>query len=220
MVFDLGGITHFSGQNQFPATWTQDENRLLTSKCYDPERWDVYWTIAPCPFVMKRLEAEGLFKGSSVLPRAWLRAIARHPLAYLQHRAAFMGRFLAGANLTLAEHRLEDQHNAPLMNDRYFKTVLAWHAALKTSILFRSGFWLVLAMGVCALAWPARATFSGAFAIGVTGSAIVYMLGFFALGVAAEFRYGYWCVLATLAGAVAVLASRRQPNAADFPRGA
>jgi hypothetical protein len=121
-----------------------------------------------------------------------------------------MWRFLAGANLTLAEHRLEDQHNAPLMNDRYFKTVLAWHEALKTSILFRSGFWLMLAAAVCALAWPARATPSGAFAIGTAGSAIAYMLGFFPLGVAAEFRYGYWCVLATLAGAVTTLAARRE----------
>ena len=79
MVFDLGGITHYSGQNQFPVAWTPDETALLTTKCYDPERWDVYWTIPPCPFVMKRLETEGLFKGSPELPQAWLRAIASHP---------------------------------------------------------------------------------------------------------------------------------------------
>ena len=54
-----------------------------------------------------------------------------------------------------------------------------------------------------------RATPSGAFALGATGSAIVYVLSFFPFGVAAEFRYGYWCVLASLAGAVAVIAGRR-----------
>ncbi len=212
MVFDLGGITHFSGRNQFPVAWTADETALLISKCYDPERWDVYWTILPCPFVMRRLEAEGLFKGSPELVRAWLHAIATHPLAYLQHRATFTWRFLAGANLTLAEHRLEDHHNAPLMNDPTFKLVLAWHAALKTSILFRSGFWLLLTAAACALAWPARATSSGAFAIAATGSAVVYVLSFSALGVAAEFRYGYWCVLAALAGLVTALAARHEPS--------
>ena len=38
---------------------------------------------------------------------------------------------------------------------------------------------------------------------GVSASAIVYVTTFLAVGVAADFRYGYWCVLATLAGAVA-----------------
>ena len=38
---------------------------------------------------------------------------------------------------------------------------------------------------------------------------IVYVLSYFPFGVSAEFRYGYWCVLASLAGAVAVLAGRR-----------
>jgi hypothetical protein len=31
---------------------------------------------------------------------------------------------------------------------------------------------------------------------------------FFAVGVAADFRYAYWCVLATLAGAVAAVLAR------------
>jgi hypothetical protein len=208
MVFDLGGVTHFSGLNMFPGTWTPEEAALLTSKCYDPERWDVYWTIQPCGFVMERLDAEGLFKGSPELPRAWLRAITTHPLAYLRHRATFMWRFLAGDNLTLAEHRLEDTHNAPLMNDPTFKMMLTWHAAIKSSILFRAWFWLVLSMLVLALAWRMRATSSGAFAVAVTGSAIIYVLAFALVGVAAEFRYVYWCVLATLAAAPAAMAER------------
>jgi peptidoglycan/LPS O-acetylase OafA/YrhL len=72
------------------------------------------------------------------------------------------------------------------------------------------GLWLVIAVAVCAFAWPWRATPSGAFAIGVTGSAIVYVLSYFPFGVSAEFRYGYWCVLASLAGAMAVIAVRHR----------
>ncbi len=71
----------------------------------------------------------------------------------------------------------------------------------------------MLAAAVCALAWPARATPSGAFAVAVTGSAIVYVLSFSLLGVAAEFRYGYWCVLATLAGSVTAIAARSEASA-------
>jgi hypothetical protein len=42
----------------------------------------------------------------------------------------------------------------------------------------------------------------------VTASAVVYVMTFFVLGVAADFRYAYWCVLATIAGAVAAVLAR------------
>ena len=85
--------------------------------------------------------------------------------------------------------------------------VMAWPGlmGLTTTVLFLQLFWLILAVGVCAIALPARATPAGAFAVGVSASAIAYVMTFLAVGVAADFRYGYWCVLATLAGAVAAL---------------
>ena len=53
----------------------------------------------------------------------------------------------------------------------------------------------------------------GVFAIGVCGSAAIYVLTFFAVGVASDFRYGYWAVLAGIAGAVAL----RDPSARLTP---
>src|SRR5262249_62276665 len=76
---------------------------------------------------------------------------------------------------------------------------------LHPSWLFRPGLWLVLAIAVGVCAWRARSTPAGAFALGVTASATVYVMTFFVLGVAADFRYVYWCVLATIAGAVAAV---------------
>jgi hypothetical protein len=63
-------------------------------------------------------------------------------------------------------------------------------------------------MAVGALAWRTRSTPAGAFAVSVTASGVVYVMTFFAVGVAADFRYAYWCVLATLAGAVAAVLAR------------
>ena len=37
----------------------------------------------------------------------------------------------------------------------------------------------------------------------MTCCSVVYVLSFFFLGVAADFRYAYWCVLGTLTAAVA-----------------
>jgi hypothetical protein len=215
LVFDLGGITYFTGENQFPVSWSADETALLTtSACYDPEHWDSYWTTPPCDFVMHRLEAPGdVIFGSPRLAQAWFRAVTAHPIAYLRHRATVFWRFLAGSNLTLELHRLDEPGKTPLAQNRYFRSVVTLHDALKPTLLFRSGFWLVAATAIAVLAWPRRETISGAFAFGVTASAVFYVLTFLPVGVAADFRYGYWCVLASLVGVVglatAVIEQRR-----------
>ena len=60
-VFDLAGISHFTGENQFPVTWSADENAMLVGPCYRAGDWDDYWTRQPCLFVMKKLDAEKVF---------------------------------------------------------------------------------------------------------------------------------------------------------------
>jgi hypothetical protein len=87
--------------------------------------------------------------------------------------------------------------------------VLTLHDWLKSTILFRLGIWFSFAAVICALASRARKTPSGAFAVGVTASAVVYVLTFVPVGIAGDFRYGYWCVLASLVGAPAAVLARR-----------
>jgi hypothetical protein len=103
-VFDLGGITHYSGENVFPVTWTDQQQIMLTTDCHRGDMWDWYWYMPPCDFVMARLEAENLFH-SPAIGAAWRAAVIKHPLAYLAHRAAFTGKFLAAQNQTLPATR-------------------------------------------------------------------------------------------------------------------
>jgi hypothetical protein len=212
LVFDLGGISHFTGENQFPVAWSADETALVTGRCYNPDRWDSYWTMEPCRFVMQRLERpDDTIFGTPRLTDAWMRAVTAHPLAYLRHRLTFFWTFLASPDtLTLELFHADDPARTPLAQNNRFKSLLALHDALKHTVLFRPGFWLILAIMTCGLAAPMRATPSGAFAIGVAGSAIVYVLTFLAFGVAADFRYGYWSVLASLVAGVALVPAYRE----------
>jgi hypothetical protein len=210
LVFDLGGITYFTQQNQFPVSWTADEAALLVTQCYDPARWDSYWTLDPCKFVMERLERKNdVIFGTPRLTQSWLRAIAAHPLAYFSHRLTVLWTFLAGSNPTLELEKIEFPEQVPLARNPYFMRIVALHDALKSTILFRAGAWLVFAAAVGGLAWRGRRTSSGAFAVGITSSGIVYLLSFGIFGVAADFRYAYWCVLAGLAGLVPALLAHR-----------
>jgi hypothetical protein len=209
LVFDLGGITHFAGENQFPVEWSAQETERLMHACYNPVWWDSYWHVPPCAFVMARLERpDDVIFGTARLVRAWAQAVARHPLAYLEHRATFMWQFLARSNLVLPIWDWQKPSSTYGRNP-YFQPVLSLHETLQPSPIFRPGLWLVLAAAIAGWSWPRRGTCEGAFALGISSSAIVYVMSFFVLGVAADFRYAYWCVLAVLAGGVAGMPARR-----------
>src|SRR5262249_49599327 len=143
LVFDLGGITHFTGVNQFPVSWTESQNAMLTSSCYNTERWDYYWTREPCDFVMKRLggqdaESNGeVIFGTPRLSHAWLAAVKAHPVAYLRHRTSHFWQLIGSQNLTLELWHLDDPAWTTLAEHRPFKVVRAWHDWLAPTFLFR-----------------------------------------------------------------------------------
>jgi hypothetical protein len=203
MVFDLGGVSHFAATNRFPGTWTAEETAMIAHDCYRPTEWDVYWWRIPCRFVMQRLDEEGLF-GTPKLVSAWRDAVLDHPWAYLRHRAAFSANFLWGDTLAMWSEDIHD-HTKTIFADRaFFLAAKAVNDALKPTPLFRPGAWLLVDLLVAALAWHRRRTAAGAFALGVSLSAVVYLASFAALGVASDFRYGYWAVLAGIAGTLAL----------------
>jgi hypothetical protein len=206
MVFDLGGVSHFAKANQFPVEWSEAEIAMLLDKCYQPTMWDIYWRLGPCDFVMRKVEREkGLF-GTSAISGAWLAAILRHPIAYLQHRSAFMWNFLAGDNLAMWTADIENPGNDVFADRAVFGAFRAAHDALKPTPFLRAGFWLLACLVLCGIAWSS-APREAAFVSGACGSAAIYVLTFYGVGVASDFRYGYWAVLAAMAGGVVILAS-------------
>jgi hypothetical protein len=214
MVFDLGGISHFTKQNQFPVSWNETETALLLNVCYKPTEWDIYWTRTPCQFVMQKLEKEEKVFGTPAVTSAWVHAVLRHPFAYLEHRTGFMWNFLAGSNLTMWLIDVNDSMKSPFPDRPAFVAVTKIHDALKPTPLFRAGTWLLLCIAICGFGWSRRDQPEGAYLIGVCGSAVVYVLTFYAVGVASDFRYAYWAVLAGIAGGAIAAASALKPRPA------
>jgi hypothetical protein len=205
MIFDLGGISHFSKENQFPVDWSESENAMLLNNCYQPTQWDIYWRLEPCDFVMRKVEREkGLF-GTPAISGAWLAAILHHPIAYLQHRSAFMWNFLAADNLTMWTADVEHPTKNVFSDRAAFNALVSAHDVLKPTPFLRAGSWLLACIIVCWLSWWRSGAREAAFALGVCGSATIYVLTFYAVGVASDFRYGYWAVLAAIAGSVVVI---------------
>lgn len=85
-VYDLAGISHYSGKLEVPGKYTTEEQQRILYSCYSSTHWDVYaW--GECSFVTENLNRAGLSS-------AWLKAILNNPLAYFKHRLSHFNDFL------------------------------------------------------------------------------------------------------------------------------
>jgi peptidoglycan/LPS O-acetylase OafA/YrhL len=123
-----------------------------------------------------------------------------------------MWNFLVRPNLTMWTMDISNPSVSVLANRPGLAAVQALDAALKATPLSRAGSWLLACVAVLACAWSRRGTPPGAFAIAICGSAIIYMLTFFAVGVASDFRYAYLAVLMTIAGGITIAAPIRRES--------
>ena len=88
---------------------------------------------------MDKIEREQKLFGTPVITEAWLRAVMRHPVAYLRHRAAFMWNFLAGDNLTMWVADVEHPSQTVFADRPAFAALVFLHDRLKPTPLFRAG---------------------------------------------------------------------------------
>jgi hypothetical protein len=205
VIFDLGGITRFSGVDAFPADDDVDDPVAVNRHCYKPERWDSYswWVPDPCPL---RFDAmDDLFKQSGENPyRYWLGAVLTHPIAYAEHRLTHFN-----INIRFLVH---DEVERPVMgqippNDWGFRLtpnpLLTWldrgarwsaHTPLGWPV-----WWMALAIGLLVIApgLPSRR-----LVIPLALSGLLYGLGYLPASVACELRYHLWTMLVVLIAAL------------------
>ena len=121
-------------------------------------------------------------------------------------RGEFRDPALAGEKITVTEVRMSpDLKAATAFVARLGRSDID---ALLPTPVFRAGTWLLVCIAICAFGWRRRETTEGAFALGVCGSAVFYVMTYLPFGVASGYRYAYWAALAGLTGAVVVFAPR------------
>ena len=121
-----------------------------------------------------------------------------------------MWNFLGGSNLTTWVADIERPNETVFPERPAFAVLIVVHDVLKPTVFFRAGFWLLACLLTSALAWRRLHSPEGAFAIrGLRIGVALHVLTFFAVGVASDFRYGYWAVLASIAGLSALLSPAR-----------
>src|SRR5262245_1819079 len=213
LVFDLGAITAITKENQFPATWSETEFELLKDRCYDPRHWDTYWRVPPCQFVIcnrleragqflmgNRLEPDGVF-GAPELVEAWARSVTSHPLAYAYHRLGYFWAFLTTPHSAIYLQGIGKGVPMYPLNPQ-FMWLYDTTDALKETSIFRPLTWVAVVLATLLLGWRYRSVPAGSCAVAMSCSAIAYIGTFLLVGVASDYRYVYWVVLAGLSYAV------------------
>ena len=204
-IFDLGGITYFSGVDRFQGFFGPDfvaRNRA----CYTPLHWDVYgWN--GCEEVYENLKPQFGWP----LTKMWLEALAADPVSYLTHRAAHFNRFLQIICRDCQEMVFSGMQT-PNQSEFTFEPTFLYRAidwaseTINDSPLGPPYVWLALclAWSLAAFAIPNPATRSITFSIAASGA--FYALGYAVVGIASDYRYIYWTLLCALIATPAVVA--------------
>jgi hypothetical protein len=208
-VFDIGGITYFSGADGYGGFFGPNFV-ARNAACYTPRHWDVYgWMVGErgCPEVYERMKPQFGWP----LSKLWLEAIAAHPVAYLTHRLAHANRFFQFVCKDCQEPvftgwQSTNQKEFTFEPTWLFHAIDAGAQALNNSPFGPPYVWLLICI---AWTWAALAIPNGrtrAIVVSVALSGAMYGLGFVAIGIAHEYRYIYWTLLCALITTPAVAA--------------
>jgi hypothetical protein len=217
-LFDLVGVSHNLGQSVVPGPWSAAQAARIPS-CYGPDKWD-HVGMGACTFVTQTLDDRGLW-GTPLVYHAWLGALARYPGAYLAHRLGYANQMLRWLGPIPAEDVFLESE---MTDARYahhpgavFRGYEALCNALQSTPLFRPYFWLLVSAIVLAASWFAQDSLQRRFAAALSASAFIYLVTYIPFGVASDFRYAYWSVIAAIAALAALFACEwRQRRAATI----
>ncbi len=204
IIFDLGGITERSGENQFPPLDVSDPV-TVNHRCYTPVKWDSYswWTADLCSINFEGVRTS--FRRHGIDPkRFWLSAIVHHPLAYTLHRLAHWN--IETRFIVADEIERPVQIEAPpndwgfAITPNPFVSAVDWVAlqSARTPLGWPC-VWIAAMVGVV---WASRRLPLSLAVRALSWSALLYGLGYGVFGVAAELRYYLWTMIA---GALAIV---------------
>ncbi len=205
-----------------PVGLSVAETRAVAARrCVKPLFWDPLGTPERCAPVMGRLRALPVGE----LYRLLVAAIARHPLAYAEHRLAHLNsteRWLVPLHWPAAAPPAASEPNmiglgSPGAASHWWQAVATWLAETPFGWPIA---WIVLA--VAALVVAARRDPSGArdLALALLVSALAQEASFGVLSIASDLRYHLWAMVATALAAVLLRAAGRWPRRVVLAGGA
>ncbi len=204
-LFDLAGVAaydHDPGLMEPRATLQASD----LAACYTPYWWDPFSPWGSCGALVHRPDTDHATIGEG-LTGQWLRTIASHPLAYAIHRLRHFNSSVLFA-VPLKHIRLTPEYRT---DNPAFPPLEVFSARdIRLDLLRKNPFmwpvtWLAWGAVLLVWAWRERPAPSVLLARVLAASALGYSGAYLVIGVATDFRYHYWSLVAVAAATVAVL---------------
>jgi len=184
-IFDLGGISYFTGKNHIPGQWTAKEQTEIEDDCYTPLSWDNYaW--GECGFVNQKVRKQNL-------TTAWVQAIYENPIAYIKHRAMYFNEFLRFVG-DFEAFRYVSWTEPGYQNEKFpgdyiiHKSYVELMGAHPRQPWHMPYIWLALSAGLLIASAPCRNT-NAKLINCFSFASLVYIGAYLPVGVASDFRY-------------------------------
>jgi hypothetical protein len=172
--------------------------------------WDAYWKCYGRGATGKQFEP---IAHQAEVRDLWLSDVVTHPVRYAYYRAQTYARFLfvgksEYAPVTAGRHAVPaEYHVQPTKADNILSDYVVELGAKTFPWFFRAWFWLAAAAAIILLLPKARYLRPQIAALG--WSAFLYLLGYFPIVPASDFRYSYWPAIACTLAGVLFIADRR-----------
>lgn len=208
IIYDLGGITEYSGVDVFPTLPVTDPIKV-NHGCYTPRFWDNYgWWVKDDRCAMGFNVVRDALRRSHQDPyRLWIDAIIHHPFAYAAHRLVHFNtniRFIVRRSIARPIWNVANTRFPYLIQPSPSLSVIDWVAFRNAQVpIGWPVCWMAAAAGLLLIGNRLR---SRRIVIPLALSALVYALGYLPMSVASDLRYHMWTMIATaLAGVIAAV---------------
>jgi hypothetical protein len=201
LLHDLTAISVRVGNNELPG-YVQQEHPLSANelkRLYNP---DTIAFLFCCNSSGRRLDLVRDAEHLALLERRWFESVQEHPSAYIRHRwQVASGLFgWTRASVCYPYHTGVEPNSLGVgfRGNRLNSAVMQGLDAVKDSILFRGGFYFVLSIlaSLGALVVWRRAPRPEFFVL--ASSALLYLLPYFVIATACDFRLVWWSALAMI----------------------
>jgi len=226
-IYDIAGIAKFAQDTSLFGP-----NSAITSQqvsdCYIPQQWDTMSTLGKCHIFWDTLALPADATSSRKpdggggedapnpnLTNLWLTAIAKHPLAYIEHR---IFHFNSELYFIVPRHHADFRvlfhivYGKPIDLSEFQTTKSRIMDYLRYNPFSTPAFAFVLSIILLILAWP-RSTKNqlplqqDIFCLAISG--FLYTSIYFVIGIASDTRYHFWTMMAVFIG-LAIYASGPQ----------
>jgi len=202
MLFDLAAIACGGADVDIPEDFRAPGfDRGTLCRAYDPDQVDKLVFVPGSPLVLSYDETPYV-----TLRKTWLATVRAHPALYVRHHAVAFAGLLGLRDVSKNDRylRQEAMHDNPwgitFTPNRLSRTFDAIVDALADVGVFNGALWLGVAAVLLAVIARTRAPLAFEFAL--LASAVMYLLPYFFLSLAPNYRFIYWSVLATSVAAV------------------